>query len=76
MATYPKSLGRAATIDDAVYYLESQFAGTQSAAETAEDMLAVDDLPDAAGTYILTCTVTEGTGGALSYAYSWESVGS
>ena len=75
MATYPKSLGRAATIDDAVYYLEQEFAGTEASAENAEIMLAADDLPDSAGTYVLTCTVTEGDDDSLEYEYSWESLG-
>ena len=75
MGTYPKTLGKAVTHDDVVYYIEKEFAGTEAAAANASAMLAADDLPDAAGTYVLTCTVTEGDDDSLEYEYSWESLG-
>ena len=73
--TEQRLLGRM-TLGDCVNYLEKQIGGVNAGVETAEGMLALDDLPAEAGEYVLTCTVTEGDGeGELEYAFSWESTG-
>ena len=64
MATYPKKLGNV-TKEDIVYYLEEQLGG---AIEDAQVMLAAEDIPEDDGTYVLTCTVTDGEA-----TFSWES---
>lgn len=38
-----------------------------------DNALAMDDLPEEAGEYVLTCTVTGGGDDPLEYTFSWES---
>ena len=52
-------------------YFEKEFGPTS---EKASTMLAMDDVPDEAGTYVLTCTVTAGEEETdpPTVAFSWE----
>lgn len=74
--TEQRLLGRM-TLGDCVNYLEKQIGGVSDGVTTAEGMLAIDDLPEDAGEYVLTCTVTAGAedDDPPEYAFSWESTG-
>lgn len=72
--TEQRLLGRM-TLGDCVNYLEKQLGDVSGEVATAEAMLAIEDLPEDAGEYVLTCTVIAGAeeGDPPEYVFSWES---